>query len=1301
LEGFAVATFLFSALSDEQAISFDPGADVLTFDQTAIAAADIRVSVAGSNLVVSHPATGKDVTLLNVSPLQLATSNVTFADGSQLLFGNNSPSTAADNGANTLRGTAGRDHLKGFGGNDTLAGGTAGDDWLEGGLGNDRLAGGSGKDSFVFREAGASNADLITDFSTSWDNIQLDFDGLPGLGATGRFVSGDARFAANASGTAQDASDRIIFNTSTGQVFYDADGAGGADGQLLFTLTSGRSVIGTDFWVIRTPAFGDINGGPGDDRLIGFPGDDTMNGLGGNDTLEGLGGNDRLDGGTGNDSVEGGDGNDHLLGGEGNDTLEGGAGDDLIELDGVGRNYGADSIDGGAGMDTLLLHASAGVVVELFLGRIIGGVEGENASAFFLGENFIVDSPGAGFDDRITGHSGANLLDGGGGDDTLNGGRDNDTLIGGEGADQFVFDHPNGAFHADQVVGFVSGTDKIVLDDAVFTALGPRGNFAAGDARFWASGTGTAHDADDRVVYNTSTGELWHDADGNGAGAAQLVATLAGAPSVAATDIIAEDDGTSDTIVGTEGDDTLIGTDQAEAIEGRGGNDWIEGRGGNDTLDGGTGDDSVLGTGLLLGGDGNDILENDIFAPESSTLIGGAGNDTMFGSGEFEGGDGDDLLHAYDEAALVLNGGEGNDTIWNYDLDDTLDGGAGSDTVLVFEQRDLVINLGSDTITDRTGTMSAVFLNVENVTRLQQSVDGLDDHSYYFDDYFIGSDADNILRLSFGSDTLDGGLGNDTLEARRFDFGSDVFTFSTPADSANADVIIGFASGEAHLQLELAAYASLGARGNFVSGDERFFAGAGATAGQDASDRVIYDTTTGRLWYDADGSGAGAAQLIATLQGAPALAATDLAAVDSRSAPAGTASDDWMAGRDGYVNDSFGGGAGNDRFDGREGDDTIDGGDGNDTLDGGDGADLVLGGAGNDTLRKTSELGQLPFGPPFPGVDTLDGGAGDDTYELVFLGPNSDLPQGYYFNAVLQDSGGFDTVIVNGSWTLAPGFENLTLRPGDPVDGVGNELNNVIRSEGTSSFGFALDGADGNDTLIGGEGRESFLFSAGSGNYGNDSVDGGGGDFDRIDFESARSAIVVDMRAGTLSGGGTSGSGSVVFANIEEVIGGAFADRVTAHDGNASLEGRGGDDTLMGGAGRDFVDGGEGNDSIGGGGGNDTLSGSFGADSFLFTVAPSSANADTIFGFSTGADRLQLDNTAHADLGAMGDFAADDARFKANSTGTATDTSDRVVYNTSNGSLYYDADGSGAGTAQLIATFQGAPGVAATDITVI
>jgi hypothetical protein len=69
-------------------------------------------------------------------------------------------------------------------------------------------------------------------------------------------------------------------------------------------------------------------------------------------------------------------------------------------------------------------------------------------------------------------------------------------------------------------------------------ALGADGDFVAGDARFWASSTGLAHDANDRVIYNTSTRGLYYDADGTGSGAAQLIATVQSGATIAATDIV-------------------------------------------------------------------------------------------------------------------------------------------------------------------------------------------------------------------------------------------------------------------------------------------------------------------------------------------------------------------------------------------------------------------------------------------------------------------------------------------------------------------------------------------------------------------------------------------------------------------------------------------------------------------------------------------------------------------------------------------------------------------------------------------
>ena len=97
-----------------------------------------------------------------------------------------------------------------------------------------------------------------------------------------------------------------------------------------------------------------------------------------------------------------------------------------------------------------------------------------------------------------------------------------------------------GTANADLVSDFASGSDKLVLDAGVMSALGASGNFAAGDARFWSSAAGTAHDADDRVIYETDTRQVWYDSDGNGSAARQLIATLQSGATLVATDIAVE-----------------------------------------------------------------------------------------------------------------------------------------------------------------------------------------------------------------------------------------------------------------------------------------------------------------------------------------------------------------------------------------------------------------------------------------------------------------------------------------------------------------------------------------------------------------------------------------------------------------------------------------------------------------------------------------------------------------------------------------------------------------------------------------
>ena len=99
----------------------------------------------------------------------------------------------------------------------------------------------------------------------------------------------------------------------------------------------------------------------------------------------------------------------------------------------------------------------------------------------------------------------------------------NDTLTGGGGADSFVFNTAlNVTTNVDHITDFSVPNDTIWLDEAVFTALSPTGILAASA---FAIGTAAA-DASDRIIYNPTSGALLYDADGTGARAAVLFATL-------------------------------------------------------------------------------------------------------------------------------------------------------------------------------------------------------------------------------------------------------------------------------------------------------------------------------------------------------------------------------------------------------------------------------------------------------------------------------------------------------------------------------------------------------------------------------------------------------------------------------------------------------------------------------------------------------------------------------------------------------------------------------------------------------
>jgi len=106
-----------------------------------------------------------------------------------------------------------------------------------------------------------------------------------------------------------------------------------------------------------------------------------------------------------------------------------------------------------------------------------------------------------------------------------------------------------------------------------------------------------------------------------------------------------------------------------------------------------------------------------------------------------------------------------------------------------------------------------------------------------------------------------------------------------------------------------------------------------------------------------------------------------------------------------------------------------------------------------------------------------------------------------------------------------------------------------------------------------------------------------------------------------------------------------------------------------------------GNNYFDGKGGNDTIYGIGGDDIFAFTTALGPNNIDRIYGFSTSGDRIHLGGDIFTAI-SVGTLSG--SAFTIGSE--ATSSAHRIIYNSSNGALLYDADGSGAGAAVQFAT---------------
>jgi Ca2+-binding RTX toxin-like protein len=344
----------------------------------------------------------------------------------------------------------------------------------------------------------------------------------------------DATFVRSAAGYIEgsDAVEKITLGSGG---FESMDLRGGTDvvkagsGSVDFVnLGEGKNILtASNGWV------GAVVGYDGNDTFVGGSGDVGSINLGGgtNNIKIGSGwtgsiityeGADSVTTTTGNVNYLGvGGGNDIVTMGTGGiDHVALGSGNDRITLNSLSDKVAMMVITADSGTDTVSFAPFLSKVV-VDLNTSLPTYTSGGAFALFGFENVI----GSGGSDTLSGNSAANTIVGGAGNDALNGQGSKDILTGGAGADTFIFNTALSATtNVDNITDFSAPSDTIRLENAIFTKIVAAG--ALTSAQFYKSTTGVAHDKDDRIIYESDTGKLFYDADGNGAGASVQFATL-------------------------------------------------------------------------------------------------------------------------------------------------------------------------------------------------------------------------------------------------------------------------------------------------------------------------------------------------------------------------------------------------------------------------------------------------------------------------------------------------------------------------------------------------------------------------------------------------------------------------------------------------------------------------------------------------------------------------------------------------------------------------------------------------------
>lgn len=652
----------------------------------------------------------------------------------------------------------------------------------------------------------------------------------------------------------------------------------------------------------------------------------------------------------------------------------------------------------------------------------LGGYSIANGLYASGGQTTVIENAtGSNNRDILIGNEQNNTLTGNGGDDLLLGSAGIDRIYGGDGLDHIYggtsTDYLYGDAGADLVYGG-DGTDFLYGGAGYDSLYGGNGTgffYGGADGAYMQGGV----DTDYFYLYSGQDNEDAYGGDGNDVfyvyggldeyddfygdlgsdrvnyyGAAGVVADLAAGTlnNRIGGFFYALDMTGIEHFQGGSGDDLIIGSSGDNSLLGQGGDDSIDGGAGIDTIYGGDGDD------ILNGGSGS-----------FETLYGGLGNDTLFvrsgeGSDNLYGDEGIDTAnfsdmtlsltvdmaagqYGYGSLTYTLSGferfiaGSGNDSVTGSTGDDTLSGGAGDDSLFGGSGNDrLVGGAGNDWLQGGSGI-----------------------------DTVLGGGGDDRIYLQSGMflDSIDGGIGNDTLDASDYDvpgffvnlatgiYGST--STSSPQSIASIERVIGTASADSITgSAGSDTIWGMGGDDEIVGGFEAdtLYGGTGndmltGLAGFDhfeggAGDDIYFSNSSADTILELAGGGIDkifspvSVNLMAmstqvenvTLQGTLDRNIT------------GNDLDNTLVGNSAH--NIINGGNGNDLINGGDGNDTLNGSNDNDTLIGGAGDDILIGGAGDDTMNGQTGSDVFVFAGAF-GIDRINGFSIADAAEVIDL----------------------------------------------------------------------------------------------------------------------------------------------------------------------------------------------------------------------------------------------------------------------------------------------------------------------------